>query len=320
MARPLRIEFPGAWYHVMNRGAGRRAVFNSDTQRAYFLSLLREASERFNAEWHAYCLMRNHYHLLVRTPQGNLQRIMRHVNGLYTQYFNRNEGRDGPLFRGRYKAILVDAEAHWLALSRYIHRNPLEAGLIRELPRYRWSSYRAYAGHEPPPPWLSTRYILKAIASRSRQRRYRAYVTGASDDTLAAFYRQARIPPILGEAGFRKRVLAGFVPDIDRPELRAVRRPPGLDPIVAATARCFGVKRAELFRSRRGRAGRTPARAVAMYLCQNAGDMRLADIARAFGLASYASAGAVVRGVKARLAAEKDLAKKVNNIILDLTP
>src|SRR5690625_2272987 len=116
MARPLRIEFAGAWYHVMNRGARREAIFQSDEQREYFLSLLSVTAERFNAEWHAYCLMDNHYHLMLRTPEGNLQRIMRHVNGLYTQYFNRTEGHDGSLFRGRYKAVLVDAQTHWLGL------------------------------------------------------------------------------------------------------------------------------------------------------------------------------------------------------------
>ena len=130
MARPLRIEFKGAWYHVMNRGAGRCRIFENDAQRHYFLSLLEVTCERFNAEWHAYCLMTNHYHLMLRTPQGNLQRIMRHINGVYTQYYNRESRRDGPLFRGRYKAILVDAEAYWTHLSRYIHRNPVDASVV----------------------------------------------------------------------------------------------------------------------------------------------------------------------------------------------
>ena len=158
MARPLRIEYPGAWYHVMNRGAGRKLIFKTDAQRSYFLALLADAHARFHAEIHAYCLMGNHYHLLVRTPEGNLQRIMRHINGVYTQYFNRVEKKDGALFRGRYKAILVDAEAYWLELSRYIHRNPLEAHIPRRLDDYRWSSYPAYVGKVKPPAWLDTGY------------------------------------------------------------------------------------------------------------------------------------------------------------------
>ena len=112
MARPLRIEFEGAWYHVMNRGAGRHWIFKSDGHKQYFLSLLETVTQRFNVEVHAYCLMDNHYHLMIHTPEGNLQRVMRHINGVYTQYFNRSESRDGPLFRGRYKSILVDAKAY----------------------------------------------------------------------------------------------------------------------------------------------------------------------------------------------------------------
>ncbi len=111
----------------MNRGGRRRFIFNTDDQRTYFLSLLGEVHSRYRAEIHAHCLMGNYYHLLLRTPKANLQRIMRHVNGLYTQYFNRTAGKDGALFRGRYQAILVDADSHWLALSRYIHRNPLRS-------------------------------------------------------------------------------------------------------------------------------------------------------------------------------------------------
>ena len=118
MARPLRIEYPGAWYHVMNRGAGRKKIFNATPHYELFLTLLEEVSERFGAEIHAYCLMGNHYHLLLHTPEGNLQRSMRHLNGVYTQRYNRMRGTDGPLFRGRYKAIVVDADHYLLHLSR----------------------------------------------------------------------------------------------------------------------------------------------------------------------------------------------------------
>ena len=163
MSRPLRIEFKHAWYHVMNRGAGHRMIFNTDEQRQYFLSLLEVTAKRFNADWHAYCLMGNHYHLMLQTPDGNLQRIMRHINGIYTQYFNRSENTDGALFRGRYKAILVDAQAYWLQLSRYIHRNPLEAGLVGDLTDYPWSSYQAYTKARSAPGWLSTEYILHSL-------------------------------------------------------------------------------------------------------------------------------------------------------------
>jgi putative transposase len=275
MSRPLRIEYEGAWYHVMNRGADRRRVFKTDSQRGYFLSLLGETGERFNAEWHAYCLMGNHYHLMVRTPEGNLQRIMRHVNGLYTQYFNRGEGRDGALFRGRYKAIVVDAEAYWLELSRYIHRNPLEAHLVTDLAAYLWSSYRAYCGLEKPPEWLTTRYILDAIGQKSRHRRYATFVAGETAEALVAFYGKAKLSPILGDEEFRTQVLAGRAPQIDIPELKSARALPSLEEMVAATARHFGVDETEIWTSKRGRGVVSPAGSVAMYVCQKVGDMRL---------------------------------------------
>lgn len=320
MSRPLRIEYEGAWCHVMNRGAGRQRVFRTDGQRRYFLSLLGETAERFNAEWHAYCLMGNHYHLMVRTPEGNLQRIMRHVNGLYTQYFNRSAHRDGTLFRGRYKAILVDADAYWLELSRYIHKNPLEAGLVEDLASYRWSSYRAYCGLEQAPEWLTSGFILNALGQRGRHREYAVFVAEETAEALVRFYGKAKLSPILGEDEFRARVLGRRAKHIDIPELKCARTLPSLEQIVVTTARHFGVTETEVWASKRGRGVISPARSVAMYLCQRVGDMRLGEIADAFGLASYASAGSTIRQVKGRIAEDKALATQINYILLDLTP
>lgn len=320
MARPLRIEYPGAWYHVMNRGAGQREVFKTERQREYFLGLLNDTTNRFQAEWHAYCLMGNHYHLLIRTPQGNLQRIMRHVDGLYTQFFNRTEDRDGPLFRGRYRAVLVDADTHWLELSRYIHRNPLEAGLTNDLKDYRWSSYQVYAGLKTRPPWLITEYVLKAIGERDQNSRYRTFVTGDTDKELRSFYEQTRMSPILGDERFRAQALAGKERNINHPDLRVAKPLPSLEKIVAVTCRRLKVSDEEIWKSRRGRAAGSPARVVAMYLCQRIGGMTLPEIATAFALDSYAGAGAVIRKLKRRLQSDLELDREVKLMILDLTP
>ncbi len=136
MTRPLRIEYEGAWYHAMNRGRAREVIFPDDVAYAAFLTTLAEAVARFRIEVHAYCLMPNHYHLLIRTPHANLSRAMRQIDGLYTQRHNQLAGTDGPLFRGRYKAIVVDADAYLLNVSRYIHCNPVEANppLVDALP------------------------------------------------------------------------------------------------------------------------------------------------------------------------------------------
>ncbi|HEB94681.1 MAG TPA: hypothetical protein ENI94_14745 [Gammaproteobacteria bacterium] len=320
MARPLRIEYPGAWYHVMNRGAGQRCVFTSLAQRHYFLSLLADVHERFNAEWHAYCLMDNHYHLLLRTPDGNLQRIMRHINGLYTQYFNRSEGTDGPLFRGRYKAILVDAQSYWLQLSRYIHRNPLEARLCRSLSQYRWSSYKAYVGIDEVPVWLATEYILNAIGARDVHECYKVYVGQAIDKGLAEFYGKKKLRPILGDDPFKSSILAGKPNIVDVPELAAERVMASLEQIIEAVCLYYQIEEERIWQKTRGKGVTSPARSVAMYLCQQVADMRLAEIAEIFGLASYASAGATIRQVKTRRFNNRQLDQDLNYILLDLTP
>lgn len=320
MSRPLRIEYPGAWYHVMNRGAGRRYIYKNNTHRRYFLSLLEDTHDRFNAEWHAYCLMGNHYHLMLRTPEGNLQRIMRHINGLYTQFFNRSVRKDGPLFRGRYKAILVEAQSYWLQLSRYIHRNPLEAKLCKSLVQYKWSSYRAYIGVEKAPDWFMTRYILNTIGTRNVQVRYKEYVNQSVDLELAEFYGRKKLSPILGDDFFKTNVLEGKPRTVDIPELTKERIVPTLDQVIHSVCRYYEVDEDTVWQQKRGKGVTSPARSVAMYLCQQAAGMKLAEIADAFGLASYASAGATIRRVKARMGREKRFNQNINYILLDLTP
>ena len=151
MARPLRIEFPGAIYHVTSRGNAHQAIVEDDADRFEFFAVLTGVLERYGWLCHAYCLMDNHYHLMVETPDGNLARGMARLNGLYTQRFNRRHQRIGHLFQGRYKAILVERESYLLELCRYLVLNPVRAGLVRRAAAYRWSSYRATAGDEPAP-------------------------------------------------------------------------------------------------------------------------------------------------------------------------
>ena len=144
MARPLRITYPGAFYHVTSRGNEQKPVFKSIKDRTKFLEYLKSATERYSAVIHAYCLMDNHYHLLLETPSGNLSRIMAHINGAYTSYFNKKRDRAGHLFQGRYKAIVVEADEYAKELSRYIHLNPVRAGIVKMPEEYKWSNYCYY--------------------------------------------------------------------------------------------------------------------------------------------------------------------------------
>ena len=166
MARPLRLEFPGALYHVTSRGDRRENICESDDDRRLFLSVFASACEAYNWTCHAYCLMDNHYHLLIETPEANLSRGMRQLNGVYTQSFNRSHGRSGHVFQGRYKAILVEKENYLLELSRYIVLNPVRAGMVRSVRDWPWSSYRATAGQTNEPGFLTVNWVLASFGKR----------------------------------------------------------------------------------------------------------------------------------------------------------
>ena len=165
MARPLRIEFAGALYHVTSRGDGRDDIYLDDEDKEDYLEVLRVVCERFNWSIHAYCLMTNHYHLLVETPDGNLSKGMRHLNGVYTQRFNRKHNSVGHVFQGRYKAIIVQKESYLLELSRYIVLNPVRAQMVRSAKDWPWSSYRATAGFINSK-WLSVNWILSSFSRK----------------------------------------------------------------------------------------------------------------------------------------------------------
>ena len=158
MARPLRIEYANAWYHILNRGRRGELIFADTYDYIGFIDLLIDTSEQWNLSVAAYCLMPNHYHLLVQTPDANISRCMRHIDGVYTQRFNRRHECDGPLFRGRYKSILVEADSYLLTLIRYIHRNPLKAGLTDKLDHYQWSSHRGYLSKAEKWNWLHKKF------------------------------------------------------------------------------------------------------------------------------------------------------------------
>lgn len=178
MARPLRIEFPGALYHVTARGDRQEAIFDDDRDRQVFLNLLDEVISQFRWLCHAYCLMTNHYHLMIETPEGNLAKGMRHLNGVYTQWSNRRHQRSGHLFQGRYKAILVDWDGYFLELGRYLVLNPVRASMVKHPKNWEWSSYGAMVGRVKRPAWLTTDILLREFGtSRSwARKKYQKFV------------------------------------------------------------------------------------------------------------------------------------------------
>ena len=178
MARPLRIEYPGAVYHITSRGNAREAIFVSDEDRRKFLEVLASAVEKYNWLCHTFCLLDNHYHLIIETLDPNLSLGMRQLNGVYTQAFNRAHQRVGHVFQGRYKAIMVEKDSHLLELCRYVVLNPVRAGMAAKPGEWKWSSYRstAYAGKVPE--CLTTDWVLGQFSEErtTARKRYRKFV------------------------------------------------------------------------------------------------------------------------------------------------
>jgi putative transposase len=262
MSRPLRIQFPDAVYHVMNRGAARQATFGGDADHQAFLDTVAEAHRLWGIEVFAYCLMGNHYHLCLRTPRGNLSRVMRHVDGIYTQRFNRSHGRDGTLFRGRYRAILVEESEYLAAVIRYIHLNAVDAGIVKMPEDYRWASHRYYRQTKGAPSWLNTAQGVEQIGGRQS---FHEFVLSGNEESLKRYYEAKRQSPILGSEEFIERIRqrgAADAREYARYERRVVQTPP--ERVIGEVARQYKVAREEIFRGIRGR--ENEARKVAMYV------------------------------------------------------
>jgi len=316
MPRPLRIEYENAYYHVMNRGRGRQRIFHGDAYYRAFLDTLAEAHRRFGLQILCYCLMSNHYHLLVKTPEGNLGRAMRHINGLYTQRHNRLRKTDGPLFRGRYKALLVEEDSYQLQLSRYIHRNPLGAGMVKRLEDYAWSSYPYYVKDSPAPEWLYQREIYDQLTGGRRLReRYRAYVEMGVDEEIAVLFGRGNLPPYLGSETFRDwayRQRRTDDSEINRETLRSFR--PDISQVTASVARRFKVDPSTITISQRGRVADNIPRWVVMYLAQQVCGLSLREIADFLGLKRTGSIPATIAKLKLCMAEDDGLARTVERI------
>lgn len=240
MARPLRIEFPGAVYHVTSRGNARADIFDGDNDQNLFLSILGQTVKRFNWLCHAYCLMDNHYHLLIETPEGNLSAGMRHLNGVYTQSYHRKHHSDGHVFKGRFKAVLVEKESHLLELCRYVVLNPVRAHMVERAEQYHWSSYLPTVGKATVPPYLTTEWILANFsASLPESRRlYRQFVKEGMAGSETQWEKLSG-QIILGTEGFiqqAKEMIGGReeIPEIPRTQ-RHVGRPAVADIFPAET-------------------------------------------------------------------------------------
>ncbi len=287
MARPLRLDHAGAVWHVTSRGNERREIFGDDEDRERFLATLGRVVRTFRWRVHAYVLMGNHYHLLVETPEPTLSRGMRHLNGIYTQAFNRRHGRVGHLLQGRFKAILVEKESHLLELARYVVLNPVRAGMTTTAGQWRWSNYRATAGVGPVPAWLETDWTLEQFGpAREARRRYREFVAQGKGSRYAP-WEELVSQVYLGGERFRKRargLVTARAPSRQVPRLQRLPARPRLAEILAATSREFGVAETELQRRRH-----TPARLALAYTARHEAGLKLLEFSPALGIREWAA-------------------------------
>lgn len=228
MSRPLRIEYSGAVYHVTSRGNEKKSVFRNDDDRETFLNTLQHVNKRYSWICHAYCLMTNHYHLLIETPEGNLSSGMRQLNGVYTQLFNKHHGRNGHLFQGRYKAILIQKDSHLMEVCRYVVLNPVRARMVEAPETWKWSSYLATAGRAKAHPSLTTDWVLGqfSVKRAKAENEYRQFVKwGIGEKTI---WTAVRGQALLGEDDFVDSLADHLrkkkdIPDIPRSQRYSTR-------------------------------------------------------------------------------------------------
>ncbi len=306
MARPLRINFPGAFYHITSRGNERKNIFKSKRDREKFLEYFESAVLRYDAVIHAYCLMDNHYHLLLETPSGNLPQIMRHINGAYTTYFNVKRKRSGHLFQGRYKSILVDIDEYAKELSRYIHLNPVRAKIVEQPEEYEWSSYNYYIGKKEPPEWLHKGFILEYFGERVNpaKKRYKDFVERLLKKKYDSPLENVASSTLLGSNDFiefiKEKYLSGKKEDKNVPALKELSKKTTLEEIFDETGKVFKTQPAL-------------ARNVKMYLSQRYSGMYLKEIGKHFEIGESGVSQAS-RRITLRLKKEKKLRKQIEMI------
>ncbi|MCU7937164.1 MAG: transposase [Candidatus Thiodiazotropha sp. (ex Dulcina madagascariensis)] len=302
----------------MNRGRARQIVFHDERYYQAFLSALGEVKQRFQCVIHAYCLMGNHYHLLIETPNANLSRIMRHINGVYTQRYNRLKMTDGPLFRGRYKAMLIDSDAYLLRLSRYIHRNPIDmkSPMVSCLEEYPWSSYPAYIGKAKSPVWLERETVYSMLGSKQRYRGYADYIMDGVDEETAEFYQKGNIAAIIGSRDFKGWVYEELLPGLQAEEkVRIIQPDLSMDVITSNVATAYGNSVDGITRVVKGLQKENEARKVAMYLCQELSAAKLREIADYFNLSHVGSVSYITHKVRKMRNEDKRFGGRVEGLI-----
>lgn len=316
MGRPVRIQFPGALYHITSRGNEKKEIFLAEEDRAKFLNILRDYHERYGILVHAYVLLGNHYHLILETPRANLLKVMHGINGSYTGYFNRKYGRVGHLLQGRYRAILVDRDEYLLPLSRYVHLNPVRAGMVESPEGYAWSSYGGYIGKAQKEDWIEYSWVLSQFDRdwKRAAKKYKGYVAEAVLELGESPWKALFAQLVLGGEKFKDRIMGMLKAKKLGPEVVArkkLTKYPTLEEIVGEVSEALGVKKEGILS---GGKRLNPARNVALYLAQRYTGLGNEEIGRLFGGLHYSAVSKAAARVRGAVATDRELGRIVSRL------
>lgn len=306
MAKPLRILFEGAYYHVINRGQGKRDIFLNEKDKENYLRILKETCQQYKVSIVSYCLMSNHYHLIVHTPKANLSHFMRQLNGVYTQKFNRRYKHDGPLFKGRYKAIVAQEGSYLLRLIRYLHNNPVKAGIVKKSSDYFFSSHNNFIKQEENE-YLKFVYLLKKQFKGQRDLK-RAYINfmkkddAELEDFLVNKSNKATRAIIFGDESYMDEVKMKYLNSQcfseEIPQAKQIKEDLIIKKIKKEVIKAFKVKNENLYSSVRGK--ENIARMMAIGLARECSELSYGKIAQIFGEINYKSAAKYYERIKQR--------------------
>ncbi|MBI1820725.1 MAG: transposase [Nitrospirae bacterium] len=283
MARPLRIEYPGALYHLTARGNRQQDIYLDDQDREFFLKFLGREIQQQGWKCYAYCLMTNHYHILIETPEGNLVDGMRRLNGVYTQAFNRRHGMVGHVFQGRYKSIIVDRENYLLELCRYIVLNPIRAGIVAKIEEWPWSSLLPTMGLEKPPEWLETKWVLSQFGRGEGSARvaYQRFVKEGI--RMSSPWENLRGQIWLGKEEFlkesEKQIEHYSLSEVPKEQSQPMR--PQKEEVLNKICQVYGVGQKDIFKRHHQEAYH-----ATVYLFRQVVNLRLKEVAKMFGISS----------------------------------
>ncbi len=320
MGRPLRIEYPGALYHITSRGNEKRDIFLDDYDRRKFINILEDYNDRHGILIHCYVLMDNHYHLVLETPLGNLLKVMHGINSAYTGYFNRKHDRSGHLFQGRYKGILVDKDRYLIELSRYVHLNPVKAGKVDRPEKYKWSSYPGYIWEKQEVPWVEYAWVLSQFGPEnliSRQN-YRDFVIKGlrqpKKNPFAELYGQV----ILGSKEFIEKIKESIKDtELDKEIVERKRLTGYVAPeeIFSAVSNFFKTNIEALQNQVQNQAGRNnTAKKVAIYLMKRYSGLSNTEIGQIFGGLHYSTISKSSKRLEVEMENDEHLLKLIRDL------